>query len=49
MVSEHKKDLEKAKFWKNKSINDLNNIQADEELENNIIKNNIMKMAYYLK
>lgn len=32
------KDLEKAKFWKNKSINDLNNIQADEELENNIIK-----------
>lgn len=32
------RDLQKAKFWKNKSINDLNNPQIDEEIENSTIK-----------
>jgi tetratricopeptide (TPR) repeat protein len=32
------KDLQKAKFWKNKSKNDLNNAQTDEEIENSTIK-----------
>lgn len=32
------KDLQKAKFWKNKSNNDLSNIQRDEEIEINTVK-----------
>ncbi len=32
------RDLQKAKFWKNKSINDLNNTQIDEDIENSTIK-----------